>query len=103
MRIFLLLLRFVFVALIVLILWWAIRPRADFTIRIDDREIRIRGRFPEALRGRLIQFLREDVLLRGKMKISARRHRDGYLVLDFQGAVFQEDRQRIRNYLVSVL
>lgn len=103
MRILLLLSRFVLVAVIVLIVWWAIRPRADFAILIDDREIRIRGRFPEALRGRLIQFLREDVLLRGKVKISGRRHRDGYLALNFQGAVFQEDRQRIRNYLVSVL
>ena len=103
MRVFLLLLRFVLLALIVLLLWWAFRPRPDFTILVDDREIRIRGRFPEALRGRLIQFLREDVLLRGKVKISGRRRRDGYLTLDFQGAVFQEDRQRIRNYLVSVL
>jgi len=103
MRVFLLLLRFVLLIAIVLILWWAIRPRADFTILVDDREIRIRGRFPEALRGKLIQFLREDVLLRGNVKISARRHRDGYLGLNFQGAVFQEDRQRIRNFLVSML
>ena len=103
MSVLLLFLRFALVVVIVLLVWWAIRPKADFTILIDDREIRVRGRFPEGLRGRLTQFLREDVLLRGNVKITRRRRRDGYLALNFQGAVFQEDRQRIRNFLVSVL
>ena len=103
MRLFLLLLRFLVLAAIVLLLWWALWPRPDFTILVDDREIRIRGRFPEALQARLVQFLREDVLLRGNVKISGRRHRDGYLAVEFRGRVFQEDRQRIRNFLVNML
>ena len=103
MRVFLFLLRFVILGVIVLLLWWALWPRPDFTILVDDREIRVRGRFPEALRARLTQFLREDVLLRGNVRITGRRHRDGYLAVEFHGRVFQEDRQRIRNFLVNML
>lgn len=103
MKILLLLSRFLIPAAIVWLLWWALRPRADFTILVDDRDIRIRGRFPEALRGKLVRFLREDVFLRGNVKITGRRERGGYLALHFSGRVFQEDRQRIRNFLVTLL
>ena len=103
MRILLFFSRFVLLAAVVLLLWWVLWPRPDFTIIVDDNGVHIRGRFPEALRGRLTDFLREDVLLRGTVKILARRKRDGYLALEFRGPVFQEDRQRIRNFLVTML
>lgn len=102
MRIFLLLLRFLLVAVLLLVVWWALGPKWDFVITFDNGRVDIRGRIPDAIRWRLVQFLQEDVLLRGRIKIYGRRGRDGYLALKFDGRVFQEDRQRIRNYLTSI-
>jgi hypothetical protein len=106
MRILLLLARFLLIAILVLALWWALkplRPRWDFTILFSQGVVHFRGRFPEALRGRITQFFQEDVLLRGDVRVHGRRRRDGYLELRFEGPVFQEDRQRIRNFLVALL
>jgi hypothetical protein len=103
MRIFLYLFRFLLVALLVWVLWWALKPRWDFTILFVQGSVDFRGRFPEALRARTMDFLREDVLLRGSVKIHGRRDRNGHLQLQFSGPVFKEDRQRIRNFLVSML
>jgi hypothetical protein len=103
MRILLYLLRFLVVALLLLVLWWALKPRWDFTIFFDQGVVRFRGRFPEALRPQMAQFLQEDVLLRGKVRVHGRRRRDSYLELQFDGPVFKDDRQRIRNFLVTVL
>lgn len=102
MRILLFLSRFVLLAVVVLLLWWAFRPRWDFRITVDDTGVRIRGPFPAAYRGKLTHFLREDVLLRGTVTILGRRERDGYLALQFRGPVFEEDRQQIRNFLVAM-
>ena len=42
------LLRLLILAGVVFMLWWAFRPRPDFTITVKNREVRIRGRFPKA-------------------------------------------------------
>lgn len=102
MRVLLLLLRFVVLAAIVFLLWWVLWPRPEFVIVFRNGRIEFRGRFPEALRLQTIQFLQHDVLMRGLVKISGRRRRDGSLHVDFSGPVFAEDRQRIRNYLTTV-
>lgn len=102
MRILLFLSRFVLLAVVVLLLWWAFRPRWDFRITVNNAGVRIRGRFPEAQQARLARFLREDVLLRGTVTILGRREREGYLALEFRGPVFEEDRQQIRNFLVAM-
>ena len=91
----------VFVGLILLV-WWAVRPWFDFHIIVDDRGVRVNGRIPQSFRGRLVEFLQEDVL-RGNAKILGRWRSDGYLTLDFAGHVFEEDRQRIRNFLTTEL
>jgi hypothetical protein len=103
MRILFLLLRLLLVAVLVLVIWWAIKPRWHFTILFNQGSVRFRGRFPDGLRVKTADFLRDDVLLRGNVKIHGRRRRDGYLELQFAGPVFKEDRQRIRNFLVTVL
>jgi hypothetical protein len=97
------LLRLLILAGVVFVLWWAFRPRPDFTISVRNREVRIRGRFPKAHRGKLEQLLREEMTLRGRVTITGRRHPNGYLALGFRGPVAQTERQRIRNLLVNVL
>ncbi|MFH1921172.1 MAG: hypothetical protein ABIP48_14990 [Planctomycetota bacterium] len=51
MRLFLFLLRFLVLAAIVLLLWWALWPRPDFTIFVDDRDgylaVEFHGRVPQ--------------------------------------------------------
>ncbi len=103
MKLLLLASRFLALALIVLLLWWALRPRNQFTILFDHGRVDFRGRFPDALKPRMARFLQEDVLLRDFVKISGRRRSDGSVALGFRGHVFGEDRQRIRNFLVSIL
>lgn len=103
MRILFFFLRFVLLAGIFGLIWWVVWPRPDFVILFRNGRVEFRGKFPEALRLQTIQFLQQDVLLRGLVKISGRHRRDGSLSVEFSGPVFAEDRQRIRNFLTTVM
>jgi hypothetical protein len=95
--------RLLVLAVVAYLLYLAFRPGWDFTIVVNNRKDRVRGRFPEAHRSRLASFLRDEVDLERTVTISGRKTPNGFLQLRFRGPVDQPTRQRIRNFLVNLV
>ncbi|MHC4402405.1 MAG: hypothetical protein ACYTG0_22290 [Planctomycetota bacterium] len=102
MRIVHLALRLGLLAAVVVLLWWVFRPARDFTIVINKDGIRIRGRLPEVVRGRLISLLEDGLDLPPGVRISGRFRPGGLVALRFRGPIPPGDRQRIRNLLATI-
>ncbi len=86
-----------------LMMWWLLRPRYDFTIDVDNNDVNIRGQIAKIQQGKVAGFFQDDVQFDGQVKIMGTRQPDGRLVLRFRGPVDQATRQRIRNFLLTVL
>jgi hypothetical protein len=82
-----------------LYLLWVGR-RYDFMVRVRDRHIEFKGRFPRALQQALTEFLLRDLSVHKSLAIMGAHH-GKRLVLWFRGRLSEGVRQRIRNFLVS--
>ncbi len=96
-------LRIVVLAVAALGLYLVFRPGWDFTIVVNNHKGHLRGRFPEAHRARLLDFLRNDLDLPRTVRIFGRRASGGRLILRFRGPIDPPARQRVRNFLVNLL
>jgi hypothetical protein len=74
--------------------------RKDFVIRVRDGRCVCTGRLPQALHGRIAEFLLHDLPVRGPVTIGGTRRGDR-LRLSFRGPLTAGEQQRIRNFLLS--
>jgi len=72
--------------------------RADFVVRYRNGRLTCKGRL--AQQPALEQFLRDDLSVRGPLRIAGRR-RQGRLLLWFGGDLTPGEQQRIRNFLLA--
>ena len=72
--------------------------RADFVVRYRDGRLSCKGRLAQQVA--LEQFLRDDLAVRGPVRIAGRRRR-GRLLLWFGGELTPGQQQRIRNFLLA--
>jgi hypothetical protein len=72
----------------------------DFAVRVRNRRIEYRGRFPRAQQQALAEFLLKDLSVHDSLAIMG-AHQGKRLVLWFRGSLTEGDKQRIRNFLVS--
>lgn len=98
-----LLLRAMLLAAVLYVLYLAFRPKWGFTLVVNSQRCRLRGAFPEAQREKLYMFLRDHVEFRGTVRIRGSKMPNGHLALRFRGPLDEGAKQRIRNFLVSVL
>ncbi len=100
-RLLILGLRAVIVGMILYGLWRLIRPKAAFTIIVDESGVRSHSGIKTPEQRRLLEVLQKTRFVEGRMKISGRHDENGRLVLWFSGRVSQEAQQQIRNFLVN--
>ncbi len=93
------------VAVVVLIgyaIWRLVRPRYDLEIVIDEDGVAQCEGLPKAQTREMLEFLNE-LPLDGQLIIRARRQAGGYWRIDFKGSLHPSTRQRIRNFLNTVI
>ena len=98
-----LLIRSLVLVAIAAFVWWVLQPKYDFTIQYEKGEVEITGGVPQAQHANLTRFLRDDISLEGKLRIRGRRRRDGRLTLVFNGPLDASSKQRIRNFLMTII
>jgi hypothetical protein len=87
-----------------LLLWWAAQPRADFVITTSAAGVRFRGSLALAHQGLISQFFAQEFQPPRRLRVlGCRTRRDRRLYLRFRGMLSAGERQRIRNFLTSVL
>src|SRR5690348_14814244 len=77
-----------------------LQRRYDFAVRVRNRRIEYRGRFPRAQQQALAEFLLKDLSVHDSLAIMG-AHQGKRLVLWFRGSLSEGEKQRIRNFLVS--
>ena len=97
------LIRLLVLVAIAAFVWWALRPRYDFTVLYENGDVQIRGHFPRVQHANLSRFLREDVTLAGTVVIRGRRTGDSRLDLNFRGPIDPGSKQQVRNFLTTIL
>jgi hypothetical protein len=90
-------------AAIAAVLYFALRPRYDFRITVRGGGVDIQGAFPAAKRGALASFFARDVTLPQTVRIYGRRQGKGRWKLVLRGRIDRWEKQRIRNFLLTVL
>ena len=78
-------------------------PRSDFVIRTGRAGVQLRGKIPQGRKPDVLQFFEQELAAGGPLTVSGVRSRDGRLVLRFRGRLSPGDRQRIRNFLQTML
>jgi len=99
----LLLLRVAVVAGIAWAAWRLLSPRWAFQIVVDESGVRSHRGITTAQQQRLLELLQRTRFPEGRVKICGRCDEHGRLILQFYGAVSDETRQQIRNYIASEL
>ena len=82
-----------------IVLWFALRPRYDFTITVKGGDVKLEGKLPAIQRAAITQFFLSDVPAAGAIRVRGRRVPRGPLRLSIDGELSAGDRQRIRNFL----
>lgn len=82
------------------VMWFALRPRWDFTIVVQNGDVRLQGKLPAIQRAAIADFFGGEASSAGNVRIRGRRPPRGPLVLQIDGDLPAGDRQRIRNFLV---
>jgi hypothetical protein len=100
--------RVAIVAGVVALAWLAFRPRVDFTIRVNRRGIRFQGMIPRAAQGAICLFFQQEFPPEKCFRVSGRwtgERRKGTrrLQFEFSGSLDAGGRQRIRNFLLTIL
>jgi hypothetical protein len=75
-----------------------LRRRADFVIRIRDDRIDFKGNFPLSQRAAIIQFIVNDLSIKGPCKVMG-AWKKGRPAIWFAGRLSDGEKQRIRNFL----
>lgn len=99
----LLLLRVAIVAAVAWAAWRILSPRWAFQIEVDASGVRSHRGITTAKQQRLLKLLQKTRFPEGRVKICGRHNEHGRLVLQFYGAVSEETRQQVRNYIASEL
>lgn len=79
-----------------------VMPRSDFVIQVRDGQVQCKGKLPLSQRAAIVQFLLQDVMVHGPVKIMGAWH-GKRLQLWFRGALAPRDQQRVRNFLLTRL
>ena len=82
------------------VIWFALRPRYDFSITVNGDDVKLSGKLPAIQRAAITQFFQSDMPATGKFRIRGRRAPRGPLQLRIDGELSAGERQRIRNFLV---
>lgn len=80
-----------------------LRPPAVFVIRLSRRGVRFRGSFPLGRRPEVEAFLTAEFAACGRLRISGVKSGRGGMRFLIQGPVSEGDRQRIRNFLQTII
>ncbi len=91
------------VAVIAFVVIVAFRPKHDFSIIVGQDDVEIRGAVAKRRRHELVQFFQNDLQLEEALTVLGRRGPGGRLQLQFRGPIDPGTRQRIRNFLLTVL
>ena len=91
------------IMLIGYVVWRAMRPRYTVKIVVDEQGIKHHEGLPKACERTVLEFIEKNLSPEGKVTICASRQPNGYLRLDFRGQLDSGTRQRIRNFLITVI
>jgi hypothetical protein len=73
-------------------------PVADFSIEVEDEEVRFKGRFPAGMEGMVEDFLVNDCRIAGPYEVIG-KWEEGRLTVSVRGEIAKLQEQRIRNFL----
>lgn len=99
---FLFFIRIAVFALVVYVVWRMLRPRYAVRIVMDEHGIKHHVGLSKAQERKVLEFLQEQ-MPDGKLTIYAEREPNGYLRLNIRGHITPGMRQRVRNFLNSVM
>jgi len=85
------------------IIWEVCRTKWTTTIIVDGRGVRSHKGLAKAHQREIVDFLEQEASIDSKVVIRASRYQNGYVRLDIRGDLDFGTRQRIRNFLLSVL
>ncbi len=77
--------------------------RPDFTIIVNGRDTRFKGRIPQVRHDQIAEFLRGESGAGTSFKVFGFWDRQGLLRLRFGGSLTAGEQQRIRNFLLTIL
>jgi len=95
-------LKFLIVAIVLYVIWLAVRPRYEFQIRTGVAGTQVTGRIAERQRHKIRDYFQETHLSVSSVKISGWRDGQKRLKLRFRGRLSQGEQQMIRNFLLTV-
>ena len=98
-----LLFKIAIVAVLVALAWFWLRPRFDIRIVADSRGLVSHQGVAEAHLPDLQEFFTRDVELTSAVKVQGQRLSGGQLRLRIQGPCDAGTKQRIRNFLITLL
>jgi hypothetical protein len=90
-------------AVLVFVVWLFYRRRWPTRIVVDRNGVRSHRGLPKSREREILAFLNDDVSFEGKVTIGLARSQNGSLQTHFAGRIDEGTRQRIRNYLITVL
>ena len=99
---FIFVIRIAVFALVGYVVWRMLRPRYAVRIEMDEHGIKHHVGLSKAQERKVLEFLQEQIP-DGKLTIYAERAPNGYLRLNIRGHVTPGTRQRIRNFLNTVM
>lgn len=90
-------------ALIVFGIWCATRTKWPVKIIVDRAGVASHQGLPKARAARVVEFFEREVSCDTRVVVSAMRQPNGYLRTKIAGPIDQGTKQRIRNFLLSML
>jgi hypothetical protein len=88
--------------IVMVVLYRATGPRADFVVHFYSGRVDIKGKFPQAHRAALRELLVHDLQLEAPLTIRG-AWKGQRLALHFHGSLGKREQQRVRNLLMSRL
>ena len=101
LRLLLVVLRIVIPVLIVYGLWRSLRPRWAFQIVADESGVRSHDGISTPEQRRLLDLFYKMRFVEGKVTVKGRYDKNGRLELKFIGAMSEEGKQQVRNFIVN--
>ncbi len=89
-------------AFVLWVLWKVSRPKWDIHISVRDGSVKIHTGIAVGRTDAIRQFFVQDLKLKERIEVRARRERNGRLITDIRGKIDSGTKQRIRNYLLSM-
>jgi hypothetical protein len=95
--------RLILVALVIVCVYVALRPRYAWRIVVEDGRVKSHQGVAKAQVPRVVHFLEKDVAADTKYTVLGGRDRSGVVRVNFRGEIDVGRRQQIRNYLKMIL